>query len=258
MNKRIECKWGRSFEFSKMVIAHFILKDHPEYKDSIDEKVEEWFLQFEGSDYEGDCLTTNRFARWFESYFIDLGCDSKHVLPYVKDFLQCFSELGTSIYDEYTGRIMIKSLKNEDFLHRVPLCVYKHQYAQYANEVFHNIIPLNTDLFFDYDRAVEIIERFDNQFDWISKYNFNAKWKIVFCLVVDFIYRCSCSESEKELKTMYDQVAGEFLNKYLIFEEFDTNFKRRKIQVDGVTMTVEDFAKKINNHFSDTTKKEGT
>ena len=54
---------------------------------------------------------------------------------------------------------------------------------------------------------------------------------------------------------MYDQVAGEFLNKYLIFEEFDTNFKRRKIQVDGVTMTVEDFAKKINNHISDTTKK---
>ena len=255
MSKRIECKWGRNSEFSKMVVAHFILKDHPEYKDIIDGKVEEWFLQFEGSDYEGDCLTTNRFARWFESYFIDLGCDSKHVLPYVKDFLQCFSELGNSIYEEYKGRIMIKSIKNEDYLHRVPLCVYKYQYAQYANEVFRNIIPLNTYLFFDYDRAVEIIERFDNKFDWISKYNFNAKWKIVFCLVVDFIYRCSCSEFEKELKNRYDQVAGKFLNKYLIFEEFDRNFNKRKIQVDGVTTSIENFAKKINDDISNITKK---
>ena len=258
MSKRIQCKWGRNFEFSKMVIAHFILKDHPEYKNSIDEKVEEWFSQFEGSDYEGDCLTTNKFSRWFESYFVDLGCDSKHVLPYVKDFLQCFSELGTSIYDEYKGRIMIRSLNDEEFLHRVPHCVYQHQYAQYANEVFHNIIPLKTDLFFDYDRAVETIESFDNEFDWISKYTFNAKWKIVFCLVVDFIYRCSCSEGEKEQKNKYDKVAGAFLTKYLVFEEFDTNFNKRKIQVNGVTMSIEDFVKKISDDLGGTAKKEGT
>ena len=74
-------------------------------------------------------------------------------------------------------------------------------------------------------------------------------------MVVDFIYRCSCSESEKELKNRYDQAAVEFLNKYLIFEEFDTNFNKRKIQVDGVTMSIEDFAKKINDDISNITKK---
>ena len=68
------------------------------------------------------------------------------------------------------------------------------------------LIPLNTDLFFDYDRAVETIESFDNEFDWISKYTFNAKWKIVFCLAVDFIYRCSCSEAEN-LKLKIKKVA---------------------------------------------------
>ena len=95
MDNKIECKWGRNSEFSRKVIAHFILKENPEYIDVIDEKVEKWFSDFEGSTYEGDCLTTNKFANWFESYFIDLGCNSKHILPYVKDFLQCFPEFQT-------------------------------------------------------------------------------------------------------------------------------------------------------------------
>ena len=77
-------------------------------------------------------------------------------------------------------------------------------------------------------------------------------------LVVDFIYRCSCSEAEKEQKNKYDKVAGAFLTKYLVFEEFDTNFNKRKIQVDGVTMSIEDFFKKISDDLGGTAKKEGT
>jgi len=247
MDNKIECKWGRNSEFSRKVIAHFILKENPEYIDVIDEKVEKWFSDFEGSTYEGDCLTTNKFANWFESYFIDLGCNSKHILPYVKDFLQCFPEEGTSIYAKYKERITGKSLNSEDFLHYVPHFTYKEQYTRYAYDVFSNIIPINKDLFFDYDRAIEIIQNFDNDFDWISEYIFNAKWKMVFCLVVDFMYICNRSEIEKNKNNKYDQVAGAFLNKYMyrVFEEFDRDFKRLKIQVDGVTMSVDDFEKKL-------------
>ena len=45
------------------------------------------------------------------------------------------------------------------------------------------------------------------------------------------------------------------MTKYLVFEEFDTNFNKRKIQVDGITMSVEDFVKKISDDLGDTAKK---
>ena len=132
MGNKIECKWGENSEFSREVIAHFILKENPEYIDVIDEKVEKWFSDFKGSDYEGDCMTACKFENWFETYFVDLGCDSKHVLPYVKEFWNCFSEIGTSVFDEYKRRIIGGSLEDEELqdfdLYCVPSCMYKREY----------------------------------------------------------------------------------------------------------------------------------
>ena len=212
---KIKCLWGEKSPFSKKVIAHFIVKEHPEYKDCIEEKVESWFKDFSGSVYEGDVLTTGKYLNWFNTYFQYLGCDSNHVLPYIKELIRCFDKIGDALYEQYL-RLISGSNKHLDSM---PYLLNKQNYFIYCNQVFDSFIPSNQNFSFDYERAIKIIQKFNDNFSWISAYVFNSKWKMAFCMLVDFIYRCDCSSEEAARKKNYDNVASKFLEEYLSFTE---------------------------------------
>lgn len=213
---KVRCVWGSDSDFSKEVIAHFILKEHPEYKSCIDDKVTEWFQNFIGSSYEGDVLTTAKYLCWFDSYFQDLGCDKNHILPYVKELFRCFYQIGDSLYNEYLRRI---DFNNNSQLISIPYFTDKKQYMLYVNRVFANFIPLNINFEFDYERAIRIIKKYSESFEWINKYEFIPKWQSAFCIVVDFILKCDCSEDEAPRKANYDRIAEDFLKKHLSLAE---------------------------------------
>lgn len=238
MSKRIKCVWSESSPFSREVIAHFILKDNPEYRDIIDQKVDEWFLSFRGSSYEGDVMTTGKISNWFNSYFMDLGCNREHIIPYIKDFWMCFGDYGVFLFERYLERIGAKD--GSEYLDGMPFLEFSRDYKIYANSVFKGMLPDGKDLYFDYKRGARIVENFDKEFDWLSKYEFNPKWKIAFCLPVNYISRCGCSDEEKAEKEVFDTAAENFLDKYLALEEM-RDFLNQKICVDGKDTTMEEF-----------------
>ena len=214
---KVKCLWGENSPFSREVIAHFILLENPEYKECIEEKVTSWFECFNGSEYEDDVITTRKYLGWFNTYFQHLGCDSDHVLPYIKELLKCFDETGDALYDKY---LCIIGGGNKS-LNSMPYLLSKKDYFIYCNQVFTCFIPLTQNLAFDYERAIKIIQRFNDNFSWITKYEFNSKWKMAFCLLVDLILGCGCSIEETSRKSNYDLVATDFLKNYLSFVETD-------------------------------------
>lgn len=240
--KKIKCEWSKDSSFARSVIAHFILKENSEYKDIIERKVDEWFDNFSGSDYEGDCITGNKIQGWFDSYFVDLGCNKEHVIPYIKNFWLCFGDYGAFIHERYLERIGENPMSQ--YLDNMPFCTFKRDYQIYANSVFKEIIPDGKELTFNYNEAIRIIRNFDAEFDWLNKYDFNQKWKIAFCLPVDFISKCGCSDEERTEKEAFDKAANEFLDKHLNLEEMDT-FLKSKICIDGKDTTLEEFFKRL-------------
>lgn len=184
MSKKIECKWGKSSVFSRKVVAHFILEDNPEYADCIEEKVDEWFSDFEGSTYEGDCMTGGHFLNWFETYFEDCGCNEENVLPYIKDLCATFSGVGDEVY-----RLFVENGKNDKMwlenVSKLKFFTYSRRMIQRSLKVFLNLRKDTVDC----NAAIEVIKSFDKKFNWVSEYAYNPAWIVVFFSLVDYILK---------------------------------------------------------------------
>ncbi len=230
-DNKIICLWGKSFEFSREVIAHFILKDHPEYKDCIKQKVDAWFGDFEGSTYQGDCMTSPKIDLWFNSYFEDLGCDENHVVPYIKDFLHCFQN-GDVLYQRYSDYIGIGTYGIDFNLRPLFYARAEAAMAYNATAIYRSVIPKGN-VVFDYKKAVDIITKFDEDFDWISKYEFNPTWKTAFCLIVHSVYikNKTFDKNETNVSQEFEQRTEMFLKKYLtpIDQPLTVDFLSRRL-----------------------------
>lgn len=240
-HSKIQCLWGSDSEFSREVIAYYILNDHPEYKDCIEQKVNEWFIDFEGSTYQGDCMTSaSKIQFWFNSYFKDRGCDEEHISPYIKDFLLCFKDGSNVQYGSFMKNILqqwvicdddlfdLDPSMDIDYSFNIDYTFYSLFYnsseiRSYSYRAMTLFISEENNFNFDYSNAIEIISKFDDEFDWISKYEFNPSWKCAFCIAVYAVYAYNklLVKSNSEQVNKYNQRAEEFIHKYLSLNEQD-------------------------------------
>ena len=215
MNGKIECKWGRNSPFTREVIGDFILKKHPEYKNQLEEKVDEWLDSFESSMDFVDFIHYRHFRSFFETYFQDLGCNKTNVLPYITEFWHSFPNYGDALYKAYIT--MGGICKDCEGMYLPERIWFYHEYSSknpfhFSTFYFDKHAPLEEIANFNYEKAIEIIEKFDIEFDWISKYSFKPKWLSAFCTIVDFIY--SVGNTENNVVKKYCETARAFLEKY--------------------------------------------
>lgn len=194
MSNKIECKWGRDSEFSKKVIEHFILQEHPEYCDCIEEKVEKWFAAFEGSEYEGDCITGRKFKYWFRTYFEDLGFNKEHLAEYVKKIGQCFLNLDDKFYEDFMNAQFPSnfSMKLKE--------ISPEQDIRYVYEILSIIKESDFRKTCDFKKAAQILLEFDKEFNWITEYDFDFSIFLEkFFFFVDFVfYHRETDENEEK------------------------------------------------------------
>ena len=226
MSNKIECKWGEKNEFSRKVIAHFILKDDPSCEDSIEKNVDEWFKAFKNSAYEGDCMTACRFTNWFNSYFEDLGCNMENVLKHVKAFCQCYKSkdpntgknISEEIYDKYSQCIKTKltrfSRYESDSFYADAFGVLDFACNKsYSLELLMDE-NVNQSFHIDYTVAMQAIERFDEEFSWTVEYDFNMKWINAFIILVHYTLFVEIEPMFPMLKKDFEVKVIEFFKKY--------------------------------------------
>ena len=226
--KKIECKWGEKSEFSRKVIAHFILKDDPSCAKCIDQKVDEWFCQFKNSMYEGDCMTSCLFLNWFNSYFEDLGCNMENVLKHIKAFCQCFKNknpnakenIGDVIYKKYAKCIKYKLMggfcHNLDFFYKKAIEVLDFACKKSNFEDLVMSENENQSFYIDYTTALKSLECFDEEFSWTVEYDFKMKWLHAFIILVHYTLFAEIEPMFPELKKDFEEKVINFFKKYYV------------------------------------------
>jgi hypothetical protein len=225
----IEFKFGKSNAFCREVMAHLITKDSTEPISNIDEEVDKWFDWFnspESGSFNGDVLTTARYLRWTNTFFIDKGCNKAAVGECMKELCQSFGRRADDAYKKYEDV--------DDFFGGRYLTVYDYdRFRALCNQKFIGLQMFSDkDVTVDESHAIRALELFDEKFEWLAPYGFHPNWKVEFCVMVsvlqDIITMIKLMNGTFEtdpLATEYQMKAQAFLDKYLRFEQQPNKIK---------------------------------
>ena len=224
-----EFRFGKSNVFCREVMAHLIAKDNPEVTNDIDEEVDKWFDWFyspESGSFNGDVLTTARYLRWTNTFFIDKGCNKEAVGECMKELCKSFGKRADEVYKKYEDK--------DDFFCIGYLTVYDYdRFRTRCNQKFIGLqIYSDKDITIDESHALKALSLFDEKFEWLAQYGFHSNWKVEFCVMVsvlkDIITLTKLMGETLETgssMTEYQMKAQTFLEKYLKFEQQPNKLK---------------------------------
>ena len=186
------------------MIAHFILKETPDASDHIEEHVDEWFRNFEGSTYQGDCMTAGKFRAWFETYFEEIGCNEQNLLPHIKELALCLYNKSVRAPDEYALFLFENYSSylscNIHYFSSRDTSYFMQKAFSKLEEINSNYIAKDAgrhanhpcEIEIDFKRIEKCFAEFDKEFSRFSDYDLNHRWINAYVALVAFIF---CSDN---------------------------------------------------------------